>query len=207
MFDGEKPVIQSTILFPANTTAGSKINITVNTTDNIGVAEVKAGNVPLTKDNDGLWRGNIIALPSVGSYPLLINASDAAGNIAETSVPYRVVKLSGGANIAVSPRINYISSSSVNTIPHNITVKNTQNVDDIFRIYLDVSGLSDPYPANLSWFNWRGNEYEVRAGQEIKIPLIATVPAGVTSSKTFYVKVESKLSTYRGFTSGFFKPQ
>jgi uncharacterized repeat protein (TIGR01451 family) len=205
--DVEKPVIQSVILFPANTTAGSKINITVNAKDNVGVAKVKAGEIQLLKDDNGIWRGNITAHSSVGSYSLSIKANDTAGNSAETSVPYRVVKLSGGANMAVSPRLNYISSSSVNTIPLNITVKNTQNVDDIFRIYLDVSGLSDPYPANLSWFNWSGNEYEVRAGQEIKIPLIATVPAGVTSSKTFYVKVESKLSTYRGFTSGFFKPQ
>jgi YVTN family beta-propeller protein len=200
------PTIQSAILFPANTTAGSTINITATATDNIDVTEMIAGDIQLT-EVDGIWQGSITAPEALGNYFLLITAKDETGNIAETSVPYRVVKLSGGANMAVSPRLNYISSSSVNTIPLNITVKNTQNVDDIFRIYLDVSGLSDPYPANLSWFNWSGNEYEVRAGQEIKIPLIATVPAGVTSSKTFYVKVESKLSTYRGFTSGFFKPQ
>ncbi|MHB8103488.1 MAG: hypothetical protein ACYDEF_15280 [Methanosarcina sp.] len=65
-------------------------------------------------------------------YSLSINASDAVGNIAETSVPYRVVLLQGGPNIAVSPR----SSSAVagNTIPLSIKVKNIQNTDDTFKV-------------------------------------------------------------------------
>ena len=90
--DVEKPVIQSVVLFPANTTAGSKINVTVNATDNIGVSEVKAGNVPLVKDNDGFWKGNITAPSSRGDYSLLIKANDTVGNAAETSVPYHVVQ-------------------------------------------------------------------------------------------------------------------
>ena len=79
--DVEKPVIQSVVLFPANTTAGSKINISANVTDNIGVVNVTAGKVPLTKDNDGFWRGKVTAPSSVGSYSLLINASDTAGHM------------------------------------------------------------------------------------------------------------------------------
>lgn len=66
--DIEKPVIQSLVLYPANTTAGSKINISVNVTDNVSVAKVKAGDVPLVKEGHSLWRGNMITPSTRGDY-------------------------------------------------------------------------------------------------------------------------------------------
>ncbi|MDI9395030.1 MAG: PKD domain-containing protein, partial [Euryarchaeota archaeon] len=63
--DTEKPVFDSVVLFPANTTAGSTISISANITDNVAVTEVLAGQVQLT-NIDGIWKGNITAPSSLG---------------------------------------------------------------------------------------------------------------------------------------------
>jgi hypothetical protein len=46
-------MIDYIVLFPANTTAGSIINISINATDNKGVTGVTAGDIQLTK-TDGI---------------------------------------------------------------------------------------------------------------------------------------------------------
>jgi len=90
VLDIEKPVIESVVLFPASITAGATIDIEVNATDDMGVAEVKAGDIPLTK-TDGIWKGSITAPISAGDYSLRITVKDEAGNTAETIVTYRVI--------------------------------------------------------------------------------------------------------------------
>ena len=74
--DSEKPVIESVVLFPANTTAGATISLSINATDDIDVTEVTAGDTLLTK-KDGFWQGSITAPSSVGGYSLSIKAKDA----------------------------------------------------------------------------------------------------------------------------------
>ena len=199
--DVEKPVIQSVVLFPANTTAGSKINISANVMDNIGVVGVTAGDIQFTK-TDGIWNGSIIAPSSVGSYSLSINASDAAGNIAETSVPYRVVLLQGGPNIAVSPRSSSVVRGNNTTLA--VKVKNIQNIDDTFKVRFSVSELPASYQANLTWFNWTEQNVNLRAGQEVIIPMKVNVPAETAKgSKLFRANVKAEISKLTGFDTGY----
>jgi uncharacterized repeat protein (TIGR01451 family) len=195
------PTIQSAILYPANTTSGSTINITVNATDNTGVTEVIAGDIQLT-EIDGVWQGSITAPSSIGSYSLLIKAKDAAGNTAETSVPYRVVQLSGGASIAVSPRSSSIVSG--NSVTLNIKVKNTQNIDDTFKVRISVSELPATYQASISWFDWTEKVVSLRAGEEILVPMEVTVPDGTAAGrKLFRANVKSEKSSITGFDTGY----
>ncbi len=201
--DTEKPAIQSVVLFPANTTTGSTINVAVDATDNIDVTEVIAGETRLTETDD-VWQGSITAPSSIGSYSLLITAKDAAGNVAEASVPYSVVQLSGGANIAVSPR----SSSIVvgNSVTLNIKVKNTQNIDDTFKVNISVSELPATNQANIDWFSWTEQGVKLRAGEEILLPLEVEVPDGTALGlKLFRANVNSETSVVTGFDTGYLK--
>jgi len=199
--DTTKPVIESVVLFPANATAGSTINISVNSTDDVEVTEVTAGEIQLTK-TDGVWQGSITAPSSLGDYSLSINAKDAAGNIAETSIPYHVVQLSGGANIAVSPRASSAAAGKIASL--SIKVKNTQNIDDTFKIHISVSELPASYQANLSWFNWTEKVVSMKAGEEILVPVEVTVPDGTAAGrKLFRATVNSEKSSITGFDTGY----
>jgi PKD repeat protein len=202
MPDVEKPVIQSVVLFPANTTAGSKINITVNATDNVGVAEVKADNISLIKENDGLWRGNITAPSTRGDYSLLVKANDISGNAAVTSAPYHVVQLSGSASIAASPKISSVTAGS--NVSPAIIVKNSQNTDDTFKVWVSVSELPASSQANLTWFGWTEKSIKLRAGEEITLPVKVDVPAGTAAGrKLFRINVKSETTGISGFNTGY----
>ena len=199
--DVGKPVIQSVVMFPTNTTAGATINISINATDNTDVTEVTAGDIQLTK-TDGIWQGSITAPSSVGDYSLSIKANDTSGNTAETSVPYRVVQLSGGASIAVSPRSSNITAGNNTTLA--IKVKNTQNIDDTFKVRISVSELPAAYQAGIPWFNWTEKVVTLRAGQEVQIPIEVNVPAGTTvGRKLFRANVNSETSSITGFDTGY----
>lgn len=199
--DTEKPVIESVVLFPANTIAGSTINVTVTAKDNIDVTGVTAGDIQLAK-TEGIWQGSITAPSSVGDYSLLITAKDAAGNTAETSAPYHVVLLSGGANIAVSPRSSSVVAG--NNLPLNIKVKNTQNIDDTFTVRISVSELPALYQANLTWFDWTDQNVKLRAGEEVTIPIKVNIPAGTAPGyKLFRANIKSETSVITGFDTGY----
>ncbi|AAM32174.1 VWA domain-containing protein [Methanosarcina mazei] len=201
--DVKKPVIDSVNLFPANTTAGATINLSINATDDTAVTEVIAGDIQLIKTDD-IWQGSITAPSSIGSYSLLIKAKDAAGNVAEASVPYRVVQLSGGANIAVSPRSSSIVAG--NSVTLNIKVKNTQNIDDIFKVNITVSELPAANQANIDWFSWTEQSVKLRAGEEILLPLEVEVPDGTALGlKLFRANVNSETSVVTGFDTGYLK--
>jgi len=199
--DTTKPVIESVVLFPANTTAGSTIEIKVSATDDVEVIEVKAGDIQLI-NTDGIWKGSITAPSSPGDYSLQITAKDAAGNTVETSVPYHVVQLSGGANIAVSPRSSSVTAG--NTVSLSIKVKNTQNIDDTFKVHLSVSELPASYQAGLSWFNWTEKVVTLKAGEEILVPVEIAVPEGTAAGrKLFRANVNSETSSITGFDTGY----
>jgi PKD repeat protein len=196
------PVIDSIVLFPANTTAGSTINISVNATDNKEVTGVVAGTVPLVKDSDGIWQGRVTAPSAVGSYSLSINASDASGNTAETSMPYNVVQLSGSSSIAVSPKISSVAAGS--SVSPAIIVKNSQSIDDTFKVWISVSELPASSQANLTWFDWTEKSVKIRAGEEVSIPVKVDVPAGtVAGRKLFRVNVKSETVGISGFNTGY----
>jgi YVTN family beta-propeller protein len=196
------PTIQSVVLFPSNTTAGSNINITVNTTDNVGVAEVKAGDVSLIKESDGFWRGNLTSSLSRGDYSLLVKANDTSSNTAETSVPYHVVQLSGGASITPSPKISSVAAGS--NVSPTIIVKNAQSIDDTFKIWISVSELPASSQANVSWFAWTEQSIKLRVGEEVTIPVKVDVPVGTAAGrKLFRVNVKSETTVISGFNTGY----
>jgi hypothetical protein len=200
--DIEKPVIQSVILFPANATSGSEINITVNATDNVEVSEVKADDVPLIKESNGLWRGNLTASSSNGDYSVLIKTNDISGNTAEASAPYHVVQLSGGASIAVSPKISSVTAG--NNVSLTIKVKNAQSIDDTFKVWMSVSELPASSQANLTWFDWTEQQVKLRAGEEVTLSAKIDVPTGTAAGrKLFRVNVKSETIGISGFNTGY----
>ncbi len=186
--DTAPPVIESVTLYPANTTAGSTINISVKASDNVGVAEVTANGTPLTNIS-GLWKGSITAASSVGSYTVTVRANDSAGNSAERTANYSVVIPVGGLGTAILPKTSSAVAGSIK--PLNIKVKSTENIDDVLHVYLTLEGIPASYQANLTWFNWTDMTVQVPAKGEILLPIEVAIPAGTSGYKSFGVKVES----------------
>jgi PKD repeat protein len=201
--DTTKPVIDSVVLFPVNATADSTITISVNATDNKEVTGVIAGDVQLTK-TDGLWQGSITAPSTIGSYILQINASDAAGTIAETTAPYNVVQLSGSSSVSVSPKISNVAAGS--NVSPAIVVKNAQSIDDTFKVWISVSELPVASQANLSWVDWTEKSIKLRAGEEVSIPVKVDVPTETAAGlKLFRANVKSETTGIAGFNTGYLK--
>ncbi len=194
-------LIRSVTLFPANATAGASIDISVETAPE--VEEVDANEVDvLFANNNGTWEGSISAPSDIGNYVLEITARDAAGKSADVSVPYSVLLLEGGANIAVSPRANNVTAGE--EVLLNIKVKNTQNIDDVFRVSLDASGVPAGSQADIEWFEWTEKTVELRAGQEVSFPLSVQVPEGVTSGyKLFRARMVSETSPIQSLDTGY----
>jgi hypothetical protein len=199
--DVEKPVIQTVVLFPANTTSGSTINVTVTAIDNIEVTEVTAGEIQLTK-TDGIWQGSINASSSVGDYSLLIIAKDAAGNTAEITENYRVVVPTGSLGVGISPKITTASVSGT-TIDYTVNIKSIQNFDDIIRVNVTVDGLPVSYRVSSEWFEWNNQTVSVPANSTVGLPLKLTIPPGqVAGRKAFKVRANSTLWITTAYDSG-----
>ncbi len=197
----EPPVINSVNLFPASTIPGTTIHVNVDAMDELEVIKVDAGDVSLVK-KDGIWQGSITAPNELGDYSLSIIARDAVGNTAETSVPYHVVRVEGGASISVSPRFSRVSAG--NDVSLTIKVKNTQNIDDIFNVRINTDGLPESYSANLAGFSWTENEVKLRAGEEKVFPLEVNVPAGAPRGfKLFRTNVDSETTSIYGTSVGY----
>jgi hypothetical protein len=187
--DTEQPVIESVTLYPANTTAGSTIDISVSASDNVGVDEVTADGTPLT-NSDGLWQGSITAPSTTGDYTLTIRAEDAAENSAETIVDYSVVIPTGGLGTAILPKIS--SAPAGSTLPLDIKIVSTENFDDVLHVYLTLDGIPPDYQADLGWFDWTETTVQAPAGGEIMLPIAVDIPDGASPGyKSFGVKVES----------------
>ena len=201
--DKTAPVIDLVTIYPANTTAGSTINITVRSSDNLGVVEVTANGGASFTNNSGVWEGSIKAASSIGNYTVLIKARDAAGNEVVSSTPYRVVMRQGGASVSVSPMSNNLLGGT--SIVLNIKIKNTQNIDDTFKVHINVSDLPPSYQANLAWFNWTQKVLDVKAGNEEIVPIMITVPAGVSGTKAFRAKANSAVLTSYAYGTGYLK--
>jgi len=199
----EPPVINSVNLFPANTIPGTTIHVNVDAMDELEVIEVNAGDVSLVK-TDGIWQGSITAPNELGDYSLSIIARDAVGNTAETSVPYHVVRVEGGASISVSPRFSRVSAG--NDVSLTIKVKNTQNIDDIFNVRINTDRLPESYSANLADFSWTENEVKLRAGEEKVFPLEVNVPAETAPGyKFFRANLNSETTSIYGISIGYLR--
>lgn len=197
--DTEGPKIISISLYPVNTTKSSNVNVTVNVTDNIGVVNVTAiGN--LLKKDGNLWRGSIKASSKVGNYKIPIVALDAAGNRADGSAPYNVVTKKGQLSVSLSPAKANVKKGTSTVLQAKI--KNGQNIDETFRIRIIFDGIQTSRRASLSWFSWSEKLVDLRAGQEVTLPLEVKIPTNVTGTRSFQVRADSKLSTTSGSARG-----
>lgn len=176
--DKTSPLIESILLYPANTTAGATINISVSTSDNVGVAEVTANGTPLVYSN-GMWNGSITAASSVGSYTTTIKAMDGAGNTVERTKSYSVVNPVGGISVTSVPKPLVIAPGSYGVL--NAKLISTANIDDTVEVTINTNGLASSYAINLGWFNRTNATVEVPAGQTVLVPFRISVPPGTLS--------------------------
>ena len=197
--DTEPPTIESVTLDTYINIPDSSFHVTVEATDNVGVTSVTADGVALV-ETGGIWEGNITAPSSTGEYTLTIRAEDAAGNFAETTVDYSVVKPSGSIGIGVDPRLTTVSAGGYAII--SITLVSTENFDDIAYVYLTTEGVYPGYEANLAWFNWTSKYVKVPAGATVKVPLKVNIPVGESGYKVFYAKLESTKWTPTAMDTG-----
>jgi hypothetical protein len=119
--DTTPPTITSITLDKTIVKGGASITVTVEATDNIGVASVKADNVALTLAA-GKWVGTVTAAQTEGVNTLTVVASDAAGNTATKTATYRVDNTP--PTIAHTP----VTAATINT-PITITATITDNVE------------------------------------------------------------------------------
>lgn len=195
------PTIRSITLYPANTTADSVINVTVDAIDNVDVIEVTAGNIQLI-EVDGIWQGNITAPSLVGAYSLLITASDAAGNTAETTANYRVVAPTGSLGVGIGPKTTTASISGT-TIDYTVNIKSIQNFDDRVSVSITMDGLPESYQISSEWFDWNNQTVNVPSNSTVSLPLKLTIPPGeATGRKAFKVKANSTLWITSAYDSG-----
>lgn len=199
--DTEKPVIQSVVLYPANTTTGSTINVTVTATDNIDVTGVTADDIQLIK-TDGIWQGSITAPSSVGDYSLLITAKDATGNTAETTTNYKVVTPTGSLGVGISPKTTTAPTSG-KTIDYTVKIKSIQNFDDIVRVNVTMDGLPASYQISSDWFEWNNQTINIPSNSTVSLPLKLTIPPGQAAGrKAFKVRANSTLWITSAYDSG-----
>ncbi|WP_440956235.1 COG1470 family protein [Methanosarcina sp. Mfa9] len=196
-------LIYSVTLFPTNATSGAIINISVEAAPEVEAVEIAGEDAGLVNDN-GTWKGSIIAPSEAGAYALEITARDGSGGCAEASVPYRVLLLEGGADITVFPRANNVTAGEEVLV--NIKVKNTQNIDDVFSVYLDTGSSEVPEgsQAEPGWFEWTEKTVELRTGQDVSLPLSIRVSEGISPGyRLFSAKVVSETSKVQGFDTGY----
>ena len=143
------PVINSVDLYPANTTPGSVIAITVNATDDIRVRGVKANDISLLNQGGDLWTGDITAFEDIHS--VNVSVVDEAGNIAwDNSTSYTALKPD---NLPPSS-INLQSTKGATWI--NWTWTNPTDPDfTYFEVYLDGVFQTN---SSAEYFNTTGLE-------------------------------------------------
>ena len=190
--DTEPPTIESVTLDTYMNIPNSSFHVTVNATDNVGVASVTADGINLTK-KDNIWEGDIYIPPETheGKYNITIIAEDDAGNFNKTTVYYSVVIPTGGLGVVILPKIS--SASPGSEMKLDIKVVSTENFDDIVHINLTLEGILTDFQANLSWFNWTNKTVMIPIEGEIVLPIAIEIPNGTSPGyKSFGVYVESK---------------
>lgn len=189
------PTIVSVTLDAYTTIANATIHLTVNATDNVGVTSVTADGSSLTEDGDN-WTGEL-RVPSTATpreYSVMIQASDAALNTAESTVAYTVVIPQGGVGIDLIPTDTMVSSGTSVTIMVKVT--NTENFDDTFDVELTYDNIPDAYSdyrLDFNWTDWHDHRQQVsvNAKSSIEVPLTITVPSGESGYKLYSVTARS----------------
>ena len=144
----------------------------------------------------------------IGKIELSGSASgiDVVSGRTVTSIIHKNVSVAlreGGVSISVLPRSNTILNGISNIL--NIEAKNTENVDDVFKIQINVSELPLSYQADPGWFNWTEQIVFLRAGQEIIAPINITIPDTISGTKMFHAKVSQETSGIYAYDTGYLK--
>jgi hypothetical protein len=98
------PTIHSVVLDPTEVAPNGSINVTVNVTDESGIASVTADSVALTLVANDTWAGTITAAGAPGTYNVTVVATDASNN----------------SNIATDNSTTYTVSEPEDTTPPEI---------------------------------------------------------------------------------------
>ena len=204
--DTAPPTIESVTLDAYTTIANATIHVTVNAADNIGVTSVIADGSALTQDGNN-WTGNL-KVPSTaapGTYSVVINASDAAGNTAESTATYTVVTPQGGVGIDLIPTDTTVDSGTSVTIIVKVT--NTENFDDTFNVELTYDNIPaeySDYKLDFNWTDWLDHRQRVsiKAKSSTEIPLTITVPVGEAGYKLYSITANSMNWVTAGSNTG-----
>ncbi|MBW6519018.1 MAG: hypothetical protein K0A89_11030, partial [ANME-2 cluster archaeon] len=193
--DTTSPSIESVVLDVSTTIANATIHITVNAADDVGVVSVTADGASLMQSGNN-WSGalKVPTTAAPGTYSIAIQASDTAGNVAESTAPYTVVTPQGGVGVDLIPTDTTVDSGTSVTIIVKVT--NTENFDDTFNIELTYDNIPDeysPYRLDFNWANWPDyrQQVSVKAKSSTEIPLTITVPTDGTGYKLYSVTARS----------------
>ncbi len=90
--DNTVPWIYSFNISPPMAAVGDPIHVTVDTTDNSGVATVTANSTPLTNSSGNKWTGDILAVDPRGTHEVTVTVTDVVGNsITSVARTYKTV--------------------------------------------------------------------------------------------------------------------
>ena len=131
--DTESPVITSVDLDDNTPNTGDSILVTVSTTDNVGVSEVKANDVSLVNQSGNIWNGSIIALE--GTHFVNVSSADSEGHVTwDNDTSYTATTSELPDNSGVELQLWTFDASKVSEVPDNIYTANpispyTSNLD------------------------------------------------------------------------------
>ena len=144
--DTEFPVINSVSLNDNTPNTGDSILVTVDTTDNVGVSEVKANDVSLVHQSGNIWNGSITA--SEGTHFVNVSSADAAGNVAwKNDTSYT----------ATTPELPDTEFPVINSVSLN---NNTPNTGGSILVTVDTTdnvGVSSVKANDVSLVHQSGN--------------------------------------------------
>ncbi len=80
--DTAPPVINTVAVAPILVAGSDAVYVSVNASDNVGVASVTANGTALTGDGNGNWTGTLTADSALGLHPVAVEVRDAADNLA-----------------------------------------------------------------------------------------------------------------------------
>jgi len=167
--DTTPPTIVSITLDKSVVKGGAPITVTVEATDDVGVASVKADNIALTLVA-GLWVGTITAAQTEGEHTITVVASDAAGNEATGTETYTVDNTPPTiAHTPVETATVYTAIPITATITDNIEVKsatlNYRTVGAADYTSLAMTAVGNTYTATIpaTAVTAAGVEYYIKA--------------------------------------------
>ncbi|AKB56537.1 cell surface protein (plasmid) [Methanosarcina barkeri 227] len=173
--DTEFPIINSVDLDDYTPNTGNSILVTVDTTDNVGVSEVKANDVSLVHQSGNIWSGSIVAVE--GTHSVNVSSEDAAGNVAWNNDTSYTATTPDPTSSEGELQLWTFDAGKVSDIPDNIYTANPINsTSNVSLAYNSTLGSID----SSCWNNDSGETYITGAYPAVNENLTFTI--GVDSS-------------------------